>query len=424
LPQADPIAPNIILAPPIPEPETPQEVGPKPPTFPEHEPSPITLSPVQSLEPAPDDIPKWRFHLGLESAITYDDNIFIQPTQREADAEFGITPIIAVGWGKFQADPATITGVSSRFPEIADRAALGNAFFFRYDPTALLFARHSDQNALNENALLAGRWISGRVTLTAEGRFQTSSDPNIDVGNRIHSETTSGILNMNYDVMEKTTLDSRFALEHDSYQGGLNSTDTSFSTILNYQALPKTMVGIGAGVGYTAVEDGQNQYYEQGLIHLRYVPTYKITLNLVGGAEARQIENGPSRATPVFDLEASYAAQDSTSVHLKVARRTDTSALLEGQDFEETTIEASVRQRIYQKLYITLSGGLQRDDYVDAGAEANRTDNFSYFGIESSMEVTKWLGMKAAYRFQNNDSSLAEFGFHRNLASFQFNMQF
>jgi hypothetical protein len=425
LPEPAPIAPNVLLTPPVPEqPEKPAEAEPQPPIFPPNEPTPITLSPVQSLEPVPDDLPKWRFHFGLDTSVTYDDNIFIQPTQRQADVYFGITPILATGWGTFQADPTTVTGVPSRFPEIANKEILGNALYFRYAPTALLFADHTDQNAFNEDVTVAGRWISGRVTLEAEGRFQTLSAPNIDVGNRIHSEVTGGFLNMNYSLLEKTSLDSRFAMEHDSYQGGLNSTVTSLSTILNYQALPKTMVGVGAGFGYTTVEDGQDQYFEQGLVHLRYVPTTKVTLDLVGGEEVRQIENGPTRATPVFDFEAIYAAQDSTKILLKISRQTTNSVLYEEQDIEATTFEASIRQRVFQKLYITVSGGYQINDYVNAGTAANRTDNFSYAGIESSVEVTKWLSMKAGYHFQDDDSSLAQFGFHRNLVDFQINMQF
>jgi hypothetical protein len=423
LPEPAPPTPEGILAPPLQgESETPAES--KSPTFPATEPAPIILSPVESLEPKQDEPPKWRLRLGLDTSVTYDDNIFIQPTQKQSDVYFGVTPIIATGWGTFLADPMSATGMPTRFPQMADREALENFSSFRYSPTAVFFSKHSDQNAFNEDAQVAGRWISGKVTLEGTARFQTLSQPNIDVGDRINSETTSGFLNASYRMSEKTSLDSRFSLERDSYQGGLNSTDTSVSSILNYQALPKTSVGIGFGLGYTGVENGQNQYYEQGLVHAHYAPTAKITLDLVGGVEFRQIENGPDRITPVFDFRVAYAASDSTTMNLSVTRRTDTSALFEGQDIEMTEFDASIRQRIFQKLYVTINGGVQRNDYVDAGTAADRTDTFTYFGVESAVEVTKWLSMKAGYHFQNDDSSLAEFGFRRNLADFQFNLRF
>ena len=213
--------------------------------------------------------------------------------------------------------------------------------------------------------------------------------------------------------------------EHDSYQGGLDSTDISFATLLNYQVLPKTMVGAGVGVGYTTVESGQDQAYEQGLLHVRYEPTFKlIRWKARSALEVRQIVNGPDRTTPVFDFTASYAVQDSTVVRFSVSRRTETSALYVDQDIERTTVEASIRQRFFQKVYVTLSGGYQWIAYVDAGSSANRNDNFAYVGLESAVEVTKWLSLRASYRYQDNNSSNSDFSFRRNLADFQVNIRF
>jgi hypothetical protein len=256
------------------------------------------------------------------------------------------------------------------------------------------------------------------------GRFQTLSAPDIDVGNRINSEATSGLINANYQMTERTSLDARFALEHDSYQGGLDSTDLDFSALLNYQVQPKTMIGIGAAIGYTTVEDGQDQLYEQGLAHIRWEPTVKLTFEGTAGLEVREISNGPSRTTPVFEFNASYALSDSTLLRLSTSRRTETSALYLDQDIERTTVEASIRQRLFHKIYVTASGGFQHIGYVDAGTAANRTDNFGYFGLESAWEVTKYLSVKVSYRYQNDHSTDADFSFRRNLADLQCNIQF
>jgi hypothetical protein len=419
LPEPAPLQPDVALTPPLPEPVAP-DGSPSAP----HNSSTAPLAPVQGSEPAQVDDSKFRVHVRLETSVTFDDNIFIQPRQKQSDVYFGITPLIAAGWGTFQADPSTVTGVTSRFPQVEARGISGNSLLFRYAPSATFFLHHSDQDAVNHDVMLGGHWTSEKLTLDAAGRFQTLSAPDIDVGNRINSQVTSGLFNANYQMTQKTSLDSRFALEHDSYQGGLDSTDISLATILNYQVLPKTMVGVGTGFGFTTVESGQNQYYEQGLIHLRYLPTYKITLDGTIGIEVRQVVHGSDRTTPVFEFSASYAAQDSTVIRLAVSRRTETSALFVDQDIERTTIEASIRQRFFQKVFVTLSGGFQHVDYVDAGTAANRTDNYVYCGVESSLEVTKWLSMRAGYRYQDDDSSVGDFSFRRNLADFQINIQF
>jgi hypothetical protein len=391
---------------------------------PPREPSSVPVGPIENTTAIPNEPPRWHLHLRLETGVTYDDNIFIQPTNKQSDVYFGITPIIAAGWGNFQADPTTVTGEASRFPQVAAREDFGNSFLFRYAPNATFFTHHSDQNAVNHDVMLGGRWAQSKLTLDMAGRFQTLSAPDIDVGNRINSQVTTGFLNANYQMTEKTSLDARFALEHDSYQGGLDSTDASVTALLNYQLRPKTTIGVGGGFGYTTVEDGENQHYEQGLVHWRYLPTGKISLDGTVGVEVRQTVHGPDHTGPVFEFGATYAAEDSTVFHLTFSRRTETSALFAEQDIERTTIEGSIRQRFFQKLFVTLSGGFQHVEYIDAGTAANRTDDFPYFGVEAAMDVTKWLGMRAGYRYQDNHSSNGDFSFQRNLADFQFNIQF
>lgn len=412
LPPAErPASSDFLTPPPIPSTTSVEPGGPGQPGEP--------LAPP----PQPDDS-KWHVHVRLASTLTYDDNIFIQPSQKQADYYFGVTPLIAAGWGTFQADPTNVTGVGSRFPEITARDYLGNAILFRYAPTFLLFVHHRDQDAVNQDAMVGGRWVSDKLTLDGAARFQTLSAPDIDVGNRINSEVTSALLNAHYQMTQRTSLDSRFALQHDSYQGGLDSTDLEITSLLNYQIRPKTMIGIGAGLGYTTVEGGQDQYYEQGLFHARWEPTAKLSFQGTVGVEVRQITNGATRVTPVFEAGINYAALDSTVFRLSASRHTETSALYFEQDIQRTTIEASIRQRLLQKIYLTVSGGFQHIDYVNAGASANRTDNFTYFGIQSAWEVTKWLSMRASYRHQDDDSSNGDFSFRRNLTDFQVNIQF
>jgi len=379
---------------------------------------------VDGVAPAEPTVPRWNVHVRLETSLTYDDNIFIQPRHRESDFYFNITPLIAAGWGQFLADPTTVTGVASRFPQLAARDGTGNLLMLRYAPTAQIFLHRSDQDAVDQDVMVAGRWAASKLAVDAAARFQKLSAPDIDIGNRIESTVTSAFVNANYQMTQKTSLDSRFTLSHDSYQGGLDSTDLNFATLVNYQVLPKTLIGLGAGVGYTTVEDGQDQDYQDALLHLRYEPTFKLSFEGTVGAEFRQISGDTHHITPVFEFAASYAPQDATTIRLSVSRHTEASALYGDQDIDRTTIEASIRQRFFQKVYLSLSGGYQRLDYVDAGTTANRDDDYLYVGVESSMEVTRWVSMRASYRRETNESSNDDFSFRRNVAQFQLNIQF
>ena len=111
-------------------------------------------------------------------------------------------------------------------------------------------------------------------------------------------------------------------------------------------------------MGYTGVENGQNQYYEQGLIHVHDAPTAKITLDLAVARNCAKSRMGRAASRLFSTSEPPTAAGDSTTINLSVTRRTDTSALFEGQDIEMTEFDASIRQRIFQKLYVTINGEL------------------------------------------------------------------
>jgi len=130
------------------------------------------LGPVENTTPLPTDNSKWHIHVRLETSVTFDDNIFIQPDHKQSDVYFGITPIVAAGWGTFQADPSTVTDEASRFPQVAARSDFGNSFLLRYAPNAMVFVEHSDQNSVNHDVMLGGRWNGGKLTLDAAGRFQ------------------------------------------------------------------------------------------------------------------------------------------------------------------------------------------------------------------------------------------------------------
>jgi hypothetical protein len=409
------------------EPQPPEL--PKPPMLPSLPSSPSALQmeiPVGNLSSNQVKTHPWRIDLGIEFSATYDDNIFIQHQARASDLYFGITPIVVITWGRPIPALATLSGDMSRFLRLVPQNVIGNSLLVRYTPTATFFTRHSAENSFDEDLEIDGRLRTAKTLFEIEGRLQTLSSPDIDVGNRINREVYSAFADLNYALTEKTSIDSRLDFDHTSYQGGLSFTDIGERITLDYKLRPKTTLGLGAGFGFTNVEQGSNQYYEQGLLHFHYVPTDKVTLDILGGVEARQVTNGTDRTNPVFNVEASYAAGQSTVILLNASRRTETSAIFESQNIERTTVELNLRQLLFQKVYLTLGGGYQEAKYVDASgaAGANRTDDFAYFGVSFAKDITRWCSLRVGYRYQHNESTLSDFAFARNLADLQFHVQF
>jgi len=396
------------------------------PTLPQESSEMQLETPVDTLQPARQPRP-WRLDIALQSSVTFDDNIFIQHVDRVSDVYFGITPVVALTLGKPLSAADTLTGMVSRFLRPVDPNEPGDSLLLRYAPTATFFVHNTDQNSFDEDVTIDGRLRTEKTLAEFEARYQTLSSPDIDVGNRINRSIYSAYGDVNYSFTDKTSADSRLEFNHTSYEGGLNFTDIGERVTLDYKILPKTSIGVGGLIGYTNVEDGTNQVYEQGLLHFHYIPTHKITIDLIGGVEARQFTSGGSRTTPVFEFNASYAAQESTTILLTVSRKTEPSAIFQGQDVDRTTVEGNIRQLLFQKVYVTLGGGYQHAEYVDAGiieGTASRTDDYAYFGASAATEITKWCSLRLDYRYQDNRSTDDGFAFRRNVADIQLNVQF
>jgi len=396
------------------------------PALPREAPELQLETPVDTLQPSKPPHP-WRVDLGLQTSVTYDDNIFIQHVNRTSDVYFGITPVVAVTWGKPLSAADTLTGLVSRFLRPVDPNEPGDSLLLRYSPTATFFVHNGDQNSFDEDVTVDGRLRTEKTLLEFEARYQTLSSPDVDVGNRINRSVYSAYGDINYSITNKTSVDSHLDFDHTSYEGGLNFTDIGERVTLDYKVAPKTSIGLGGAIGYTNVEEGSDQLYEQGLVHLHYVPTQKITIDLLAGVEVRQISGGSTRTTPVWEFNASYAAQQSTTVLLTVSRKTEPSAIFQGQDVDRTTVEGNIRQLLFQKVYLSLGGGYQHAEYVDAGINsgaADRTDNYAYLGVSAATEITKWCSLRMDYRYQDNFSSIDDFAFRRNVADIQLNVQF
>ncbi len=383
-------------------------------------------TPVETLEPGKIPHP-WRLDLALQTSVTYDDNVFIQRVNRVSDEYFGITPIAVVTWGKPLSAADTLTGMVSRFLRPVDPNEIGDSLLLRYSPTALFFVHHADENTFNEDVTLEGRLRTEKTLFDFEARYQTLSSPDVDVGNRITRSVYSAYGDLTYSLTNKTSVESRLDFDHTSYEGGLNFTDIGERVTLDYKVLPKTTIGLGVSAGYTNVEDGSDQVYERGLVHFHYIPTQKITLDLLAGVEVRQVSGGQTRTTPYFEFNASYQVRESTALLLTASRKTEPSAIFQGQDIDDTVVEGNIRQLLFQKVFLTLGGGYQHSNYVDAGITnglADRTDNLAYFGVSAATDITKWCSLRMDYRYQENLSSQDTFTFRRNVADIQVNVQF
>jgi hypothetical protein len=369
---------------------------------------------------------RWRTHVRVQGGATYDDNVFIQNRDEEEDIHFNLRPEIWSGLGDVRSQLPSLTGHPSRFLKQADGLDQRALFFARYAPTATKFLDHEEEDSLTHDAGIFGRLPFDRTVVKFEGRFQTLSSPDADIGTRSDRSLASGFMEASYTVSEKTSADFRVAGSHSNYDKGFDSTDASASAFINHRVLPKTTLGLGGAVGHVWVENGENQIYEQALLHGRYHFSKKVAFDGTGGVEFRQVDGGQNAVNPVFKVGAEYAPQESTLISLYGSRRIESSASLEGTNIERTSFDLNLRQCVWRRIWLTFSAGYQRGDYAEAGGttDFSRTDDYFTTGGAAALDVTSWLNLRLSYSYERNTSSRENFSFCRNIADLQLSVSF
>ena len=357
-----------------------------------------------------------KFHYVAHLTVrgVYDDNIEISNTNRSSDYYFAIEPAITLGYG-----------------DIVGRE--GNYLQFDYAPSFFLFLDHDDANAVQHMISLAGYHRFSRLALTLNQEIQLLEGANlntttsglsnsgiIDAGGRSPVNLYATKLGATYDLTGKTFLSGGLDYSISDYRDRLiSSTYLSGNLFINYNYSPKLVVGLGGSGGYNWVDSpSPNQTFEQINVRFGYQVTGKISLSASGGVEFRQFE-GAARGgyvSPVYDLSATYQPFDGTTITLSGNGSIQNSAALAGQDYQSSTITATVRQRLLGRIYLGLTAGYERADYFNTVNSVNATREDNYYFIEPTVDltVTRWGTVGAYYLHREDDSSTENFSFYDN----------
>ena len=386
-----------------------------PPTTPEEADAMLrALYPEESAlgaegEAAKSEVPRKRVNVAFRTsaAVTYDDNIFISPDDKQGDFIFSLTPGVTVGLGDY----------------FERREAF---LLFDYAATGLLFAEHSSENAVEQQAYIEGQYRLAKLTLGGEFRFLDLSGSNVEVGGRVERRFYQTSLFAKYDLSDKTYLDADFRHTVVDYETLLDSTESTARFWFNYRATPKLTVGVGAGAGVLETDRSGQQTYEQALGRVAYTPTEKLSFRAEAGVELRQSDEVDGRVNPVFSLAATYLPFAETQVKLSAYRRVESSAILVGQNFTITGVRAEITRRIKGRFDVALAGGYEHTDYnsVARSSGNSRTDNYFFVRPSVRFPITRRAQVEAYYLHRQNDSSQSRSGFENNQTGIQVSIAF
>ena len=365
-------------------------------------------------------VPK-RFIYSFRASLrgVYDDNIFLRHNDPIGDFYFAIEPGVTLGYGD-------IVGRERNFIRLD------------YSPSIFLYASHANANAFQHLIRLDSEYRFGRLTMdlgigielreganpaSLSGASTSNPGPavNLDAGGDTEVNVYSLAANLSYDLTGKTFLTGSLRFSANEYADLISSQLISGDLFINYTYSPKLTVGLGGTAGYNLVDRGSpDQTFQQLNLRLTYQLTGKISLNGSVGLEFRQFDNGSggkgTYISPVYEMSATYLPFDGTTITLSGNRRTQNSAVFQGQDYSSTTITLGARQRFLRRLYFGAVVGYENSSYFSTapGIDASREDN--YFFIQPSVDVTltNFWTVGAYYLHRQSNSSSDFFSFNDN----------
>ncbi len=372
---------------------------------------------------------KWRVIPFGRLKVTYDDNLFISPTNPESDVFFTLSPGIAAGWGDYAKEVRQLGEFEHYFevPEIEVEDVPHSFGFVKYLASETIFSDHSGEDALDHDALLSGRVEFAKLQLNGRLYFKTLSGTDVELGDRVKRKVYGGSVGALYNFSDKTSFEISLSNDSYDYENRVDWREWVLEDYLNYQVLPKTRVAIGTRFGLVDVKTGDTQTYEALVARVIYSSSSKLALSLDGGLESRQYGSGTNDdLLSVFNLAATYEPFDGTSISGSAYRRTTTSVAEINQNITATGVAVRIRQRFLHRFYFTMEAGYDRSEYdsVVNASDAGRSDDRTYIKPSASFDVTKYLSAESSFQYQRNDSSVSDFTFTENIFSVQLNLQF
>jgi hypothetical protein len=347
----------------------------------------------------------WRvgettLHPSLTAGVTYDDNISLSQTNRQAAFIGTIAP--------------ELTGV------LGNREVGGGTWLsLTYKPTFYQFSDYRINDTVDELADFKAMWSGAKLTLGVSQVYQLTHGAVIEIGQRVKQENYNTDLLAKYALSDKTSIEIGPRLYITDSPRFLNTQEWGVDGFLNYAFGPKLTGSVGGSVGYFDVQDSPKQWYERLLARGRYELATKVELTGAAGVEFRQYESSqPDSWQPVFGLAATCHPFDATTVTVEAHRREEASVLLVGQDFLSTGFTAEIRQQIWERYFVSVAGGYENRKYsaTEPGIAADRTDNYCLIRTAAGATFAKYWTVQVFYQYQTDASTAAFQSFTDNQA--------
>jgi hypothetical protein len=234
--------------------------------------------------------------------------------------------------------------------------AWGKNWTLDYTPTLRYYSSPQFQDGLDQSIELDGAAQVGDWAFNLKQSYTDTTQPLVETGLQSEQETYLTSLVGTWAMNSALNLQVGL-IQNLRYVTGFQSLEEwNTPDWLDYRLNPQLTVGLGVTLGYDALGASPAESFEQGQGRLTWKPGDKLTLQMNGGIEERQLGGGaPDLVSPIFGLEVTYQALEHTRVDLRVSR-TVSPSVFQDQVLTTTSVNGSIVQDISRKLTAELDG--------------------------------------------------------------------
>jgi hypothetical protein len=370
---------------------------------------------------------RFDFYPRLAAGLLYNDNVTLRRDPTFGDLigviSPGLTFIAGETAGSRMGDPAirssTLTLESGRVTSAANRALVTSSPGASVDYAAgfNFFAEHPALNSIDHAARILLAYPFPRLSLRLQQNVEALSESPVDVGTRVGHRTYQTLFDTSYSFSELTSFQGAFNQTISDYDLGIGRREWQVSGFANYAFTPMTTAGAGVTLGLLSPDGLPTQYYEQARLRAGYELTEFMHLEASAGLELRQFGGARSDAlNPVFDISGTYSPTERTAFTLSASRGSQSSVVLEAQNYTDTTVTLALRQQIMSPVSGVMMASYHNLSYsaTVTGIQSSRNDDHYLLRVGVNVAVATRIFVEGFYQMRRNISNETAFDYSNN----------
>jgi len=354
-----------------------------------------------------------RFKPSIRIEEKYEDNIFLETTDKKSDFITTIAPTINfdLPFGDYRASLA-------------------------YALNAVNFANYPHQNSYNHEVIAFLGLNFTKFKFTAENDFQDTKEiADTELSRRIHRSRNDVRANASTDL-HRINLDLGFRNIFDDYKEAAWKHEDRYENIFalktSYRVLPKTSLFLEYNLGgvryYTS--DNPNADYHQGFIGLEGKLTARSVSVVKVGYQARNYKRSGVAdfygLVTTVGITEKFTARDIAK--LAFLRSAIESTYGVNNYYEANRLITEYSHDFTNRFSGSLSGAYQFNKYPKETTESSETkkrkDTLWSAGILLNYKFRRWVSLELGYKYDSRDSNFGAFDFRDNVSTLSVAVEF